>query len=149
MTIVSASSIGQTPTLRKFGKAGLGARATLFVPGQIILHRPTMNTTRRSRLMARDLFSQMAPNFRGGPSSSSRYKDGHWSQPEVAPLSGQFQDADPYITADGKHFYFISDRPVELAANASRITTYRSWTSIGVRLERAAPSANSGNSDYG
>jgi hypothetical protein len=55
----------------------------------------------------------MAPNFSRWTIFVSRYQDGGWSQPEVAPFSGQFQDADPYITADGKHFYFISDRPVE------------------------------------
>jgi hypothetical protein len=58
-------------------------------------------------------FLKMAPNFSRWTIFVSRYKDGGWSQPEVAPFSGQFQDADPYITADGKHFYFISDRPVE------------------------------------
>lgn len=58
-------------------------------------------------------FLKMAPNFSRWTIFVSRYKDGRWSQPEVAPFSGQFQDADPYITADGKHFYFISDRPVE------------------------------------
>jgi hypothetical protein len=30
----------------------------------------------------------------------------------VAPFSGQYSDADPFITADGKQFYFISKRPV-------------------------------------
>ena len=58
-------------------------------------------------------FLKMAPNFSRWTIFVSRYKDGRWSQPEVAPFSGQFQDADPYITVDGKHFYFISDRPVE------------------------------------
>ena len=58
-------------------------------------------------------FLKMAPNFSRWTIFVSRYKDGRWSKPEVAPFSGQYQDADPYITADGKHFYFISDRPVE------------------------------------
>jgi hypothetical protein len=45
--------------------------------------------------------------------------------PEVAPFSGQYQDADPYITADGKHFYFISDRPVE--ASGERQSHHDIW----------------------
>jgi WD40-like Beta Propeller Repeat len=58
-------------------------------------------------------FLKLAPNFSRWTILVSRYNDGRWSQPEVAPFSGQYQDADPYITADGKHFYFISDRPVK------------------------------------
>jgi WD40-like Beta Propeller Repeat len=57
-------------------------------------------------------FLKMAPNFSRWSIFVSRYGNGGWSQPEVASFSGQYQDADPYITADGKHFYFISDRPI-------------------------------------
>jgi Tol biopolymer transport system component len=42
----------------------------------------------------------------------SRYEGGGWSTPEVAPFSGQYRDADPFITADGSKLFFISDRPV-------------------------------------
>ena len=31
----------------------------------------------------------------------------------MAPFSGKHRDADPFITADGKQLYFISDRPVD------------------------------------
>ena len=41
----------------------------------------------------------------------SRLVNGHWNKPEVAPFSGQYLDGDPFITADGKRFFFISDRP--------------------------------------
>jgi WD40-like Beta Propeller Repeat len=33
-------------------------------------------------------------------------------RPQVAPFSGQYSDADPFITADGSKFFFISNRPV-------------------------------------
>jgi Tol biopolymer transport system component len=42
----------------------------------------------------------------------SRFIEGRWTVPEVAPFSGRYSDADPFITADGKKFYFISNRPV-------------------------------------
>src|ERR1044071_3447709 len=42
----------------------------------------------------------------------SRFEKGKWKTPEIAPFSGQYSDADPFITADGKQFYFISNRPV-------------------------------------
>src|SRR5437867_1011611 len=42
----------------------------------------------------------------------SRLEKGRWRTPEVAPFSGQYSDADPFITLDGSRFYFISNRPV-------------------------------------
>jgi hypothetical protein len=42
----------------------------------------------------------------------SHFREGRWSAPQVAPFSGQFRDADPFVSADGRRLYFISDRPV-------------------------------------
>lgn len=36
-----------------------------------------------------------------------------WTQPEVAPFSGDYPDADPFITYDGNRLYFISKRPID------------------------------------
>lgn len=41
-----------------------------------------------------------------------KYDGKQWSQPEVAPFSGNYPDADPFITCDGKWLYFISKRPI-------------------------------------
>ncbi|PYQ52048.1 MAG: hypothetical protein DMF59_06090, partial [Acidobacteria bacterium] len=38
---------------------------------------------------------------------------GGWSKPEVAPFSGQWRDADPMLSLDGKRLYFVSDRPID------------------------------------
>jgi len=35
----------------------------------------------------------------------------NWQGPKVAPFSGKYSDADPYITSDNKSLYFISKRP--------------------------------------
>jgi len=43
---------------------------------------------------------------------SSRLEEGRWSEPEIAPFSGEYSDVDPWISADGRRFYFASDRPV-------------------------------------
>src|ERR687888_200446 len=37
----------------------------------------------------------------------SREENGKWIKPEVAPFSGQFSDADPFIMLDGDRFFFI------------------------------------------
>lgn len=43
----------------------------------------------------------------------SKNESGDWIGPKVAPFSGQYPDADPYITSDNKHLYFISQRPID------------------------------------
>jgi len=40
-------------------------------------------------------------------------KNGKWSMPQVAPFSGQYTDADPFVTKDGKTLYFVSNRPMK------------------------------------
>jgi Tol biopolymer transport system component len=42
----------------------------------------------------------------------SHFRNGAWTTPEVAPFSGQYSDADPFVSPDGKRLFFISRRPV-------------------------------------
>jgi Tol biopolymer transport system component len=56
-------------------------------------------------------FVRSAPNFNFWTIFVSRFENGHWTPPEVAPFSGQYSDADPFIAADGKQFCFLSKRP--------------------------------------
>ena len=35
-----------------------------------------------------------------------------WSAPRVAPFSGQYDDADPYLSPDGSRLFFLSKRPL-------------------------------------
>jgi hypothetical protein len=39
-----------------------------------------------------------------------------WSQPEVAPFSGQWHDSEPTFAPDGKRLYFVSNRPLHAGA---------------------------------
>src|SRR5262245_61959893 len=57
-------------------------------------------------------FVRSTPTFNFWTILVSHYESGRWQQPEIAPFSGQYSDADPFITSDGAHFYFISNRPV-------------------------------------
>jgi len=57
-------------------------------------------------------FVRSTPNFNFWTILLSRFDKGRWSTPEVTPFSGQFSDADPFITSDGSRLYFISNRPV-------------------------------------
>ena len=40
------------------------------------------------------------------------HRDGHgWSDPQIARFSHTFNDGDPFVSADGRWVYFVSDRP--------------------------------------
>lgn len=42
-----------------------------------------------------------------------REKEGEWQTAEIASFSGQYSDGAPFISEDGKHFFFTSNRPHE------------------------------------
>ena len=58
-------------------------------------------------------FLKNTPSFNHWTIVVSQYKNGRWGAPEVAPFSGQYSDADPFITQDGRKLFFISTRPVD------------------------------------
>lgn len=50
----------------------------------------------------------------------SDWRDGRWSEPEVAPFSGRTWDFDPVISPDGARMVFASDRPAPGVANPDK-----------------------------
>ena len=56
-------------------------------------------------------FLRSSPTFNFWTILATHFKNNKWSTPEVISISGQYRDADPFITNDGSRFYFISDRP--------------------------------------
>src|SRR5262249_35000034 len=42
----------------------------------------------------------------------SSFRNGRWTDPEVAPFSGKYWDFDPVFSPDGSKMVFSSDRPV-------------------------------------
>jgi hypothetical protein len=133
MMFVTASVAAQT---KPSGLAKPLQEATLFAPG--IVSTGDYESHAMFTPDGREIyFLKMAPNFSRWTIFVSRYKHGSWSKPEVAPFSGQYQDADPYITADGKHFYFISDRPVE--AGGERQSHHDIWVMDETEAGWSAP----------
>ena len=51
----------------------------------------------------------------------STREEGRWSEPVVAPFSGQYDDSDPHLTHDEKTLYFISQRPSADSTNSGDI----------------------------
>jgi Tol biopolymer transport system component len=43
----------------------------------------------------------------------SRFRNGRWGAPKVAPFSGRYRDFDAVISPDGSKLFFTSDRPVD------------------------------------
>jgi Tol biopolymer transport system component len=42
----------------------------------------------------------------------SRFENGQWSKPEIAPFSGKHFDKEPFVSPDGSKLFFASLRPV-------------------------------------
>ncbi|PYS83599.1 MAG: hypothetical protein DMF70_06330 [Acidobacteria bacterium] len=43
----------------------------------------------------------------------SRFRNGRWMPPQIAPFSGKYSDAEPFLAPDGSKLFFASRRPVE------------------------------------
>jgi len=61
--------------------------------------------------------------FRGGPALGrvilvSHWQNGKWSNPEVAPFSGQWRDIEPTMAPDGSYLIFASNRPAKPGGKA-------------------------------
>lgn len=74
------------------------------------------------------------------------YSGTNWSEPEVASFSGEYSDADPFITYDGNWLYYISKRPIDSTGEAK--SDYDIWRVGKVdgkwsEPERLSPEINS------
>ena len=95
-------------------------------------------------------FLKNMPDFSFWTIVVSLYKNGRWSEPEVAPFSGQYSDADPFITANGKRLYFISNRPLKNVKKEDLDIWYVDRTSTGWSEPQnpGAPINSDGNEWY-
>jgi len=59
----------------------------------------------------------------------SHQVNGHWTQPGIAPFSGQYKDMNPCISPDGSQLFFISNRPGSKATDIWQChRTDRGWS---------------------
>ena len=82
----------------------------LFAPGIISTADDELNAafTPDQRTV---FFTKSTPSNRMGVIFVSQLRGNKWSSPEVASFSGRYSDYDPFVTVDGEHIYFISNRP--------------------------------------
>src|SRR5919199_5045674 len=129
--------------------------AELFAPGTIDTPDYELNAAFTPDGKA-VYFTRIEPNW---PASSADYwviavshlVNGRWTEPEVAPFSGQYNDADPVVSPDGKRLFFTSNRP--LAPGTAPKRDYDIWM-----VERTAggwgtpthlgPNVNSDRNEY-
>jgi Tol biopolymer transport system component len=57
-------------------------------------------------------FTKHNVDFSGGTIVVSHFSNGKWTEPEIAPFSGQYNDGEPCISPDGNRLFFKSNRPV-------------------------------------
>jgi hypothetical protein len=58
------------------------------------------------------LFNRSVPRSNLYAILTSTFRSGRWTDPEVAPFSGQYWDFDAVFSSDGSRVFFGSDRPV-------------------------------------
>ena len=96
------------------------------------------------------VFVKMAPDFSKWTLFVSSKRQDTWSEPEIAPFSGQYWDADPFFTKDGKTLYFISNRPLKSGDPPHDFDIWTVQYSEGKWLnpERCPPPINGEGSEY-
>ena len=50
----------------------------------------------------------------------SRFENGRWGEPQIAPFSGRYRDFDAVFSPDGSQLFFISDRPVVIGGRPKK-----------------------------
>ncbi len=84
-------------------------------------------------------FLRSSPSFNFWTIVVSHFKDHRWSTPEVVSMSGQYRDADPFITSNGSKFYFISDRPKAVLNSKEEDRSLDIWSMERVNNGWSAP----------
>jgi hypothetical protein len=90
-----------------------GETPELFAPGVVSTcreHSAAMFTPDGTELY----LGRMFPNA----IYAMKQVDGRWTEPEVAPFSGEHTDLYPYLSADGRFLAFSSNRPLEAGGEA-------------------------------
>ncbi|HET7549753.1 MAG TPA: hypothetical protein VFK04_00590 [Gemmatimonadaceae bacterium] len=121
---VAIATVAALPSARDDGAPDIRAaydarvplpRPVLFAPGAISTGDDDAHVTFTARGDS-VYFIKSTPTFGHWTVLVSHFADGKWNTPEVAPFSGQYQDADVSISPDGESMFFVSNRPSRAGA---------------------------------
>ncbi len=94
--------------LAAFGPAPSAEAPRLFAPGRV--STPLVDWGLTFAPDGREIFYTVQSG-RDVAIVSTRYEDGAWSEPRVAPFSGVYRDECPNMSPDGRRIVFVSGRP--------------------------------------
>ena len=144
----TAALLGQRSDLHPYARAASTPEPVLFAEGVI----STADDESHAHFSpdGRTLyFLRNTPSFNFWTIVVSHFRDGTWTTPRVAPFSGQYSDADPFITADGSKLFFISMRPVAGKAKTDTDIWVAERTGGGwVEPEHLGPLVNSDTNEW-
>lgn len=114
-----AAPAAQETVLADAASARAAATAEVFAPGVISDDRWQWRITltpngKTAYFAASDGFF---PFTRRSTIYVSHLERGAWTEPEVAPFSGEHSDIDPFLAPNGQRLYFSSVRPVDGVVN--------------------------------
>lgn len=131
LTLVAATTFAQQQFAMPFDSSAAIERPTLFGIGVFSTEQydltPTFTPDGKSAY-----FTISSPAY--GKLHTilvSEFRNGKWDKPEIAPFSGQWSDADPFVSSDGQKIYFISNRPGGRAGSRSDYDIYVVEKSVG------------------
>ena len=110
----SSCSDGQSPTDQAYlylGQPSPGSTPQLFSPG--ILSTPEYENCMTFLPDGMEIYYTSGSWREASTILFSRYDGRQWSSPEVASFSGEYKDAFPFISPDGKRLFFVSNRPIQ------------------------------------
>ncbi len=93
------------------GQKRPGKKPVLFAPGIVSTSNDELNATFTPD--GREFYYSARQKNKTYAIYRVALDKGEWSTPQIAPFSGRFTDADPFVTPDGLRMFFISKRPVE------------------------------------
>ncbi|MBR9728494.1 PD40 domain-containing protein [Shewanella intestini] len=94
-------------------------------------------------------FARCQDDFSQCTLMQSQFVKGQWQAPSALAISGQYLDADPYLTADHSQMYFVSKRPLKTGQPPTKeVNLWRSnwlhgqWQAPEYLAELSSPAAD-------
>lgn len=124
------------PALFAQPPGGLAAAAKVVGEGTVSTRDVEFNFTVSADSSVSFFTKALLPDWRRMSIVYARRKGGKWQEPRLAPFSGQYRDADPFLSPDQSQLVFISDRPSKYQQHPA---AYTLWTVAPPFLGKAEP----------